>query len=135
MIEADELRKIIVAAGVPMKAMVLLGINAGFGNTDVANLPLFALDLERGWVDYPREKTAIGRRCPLWPETIAALRTAAAERPDPKTDAEAELVFLTRSGNYWVRVKHRDGMPGLPIDSIQKKFRKLLEAARVKHTG
>src|SRR5262249_34672692 len=71
---AEEIRKMLGAAGVQLKAMILLGINAGFGNSDVGNLPLSALDLERGQVDYPRPKTGILRRCPLWPETMAALR-------------------------------------------------------------
>src|SRR5439155_120411 len=47
MLEADQLRKMIEAAGVPLRAMLLLGVNAGFGNTDVATLPLSALDLDR----------------------------------------------------------------------------------------
>jgi integrase len=54
MFEAPELRRLIVAAGVPLKAMILLGINAGMGNNDVGMLPLSALDLQRGWIDYPR---------------------------------------------------------------------------------
>ena len=59
-------------AGVQLKAMVLLGINCGLGNSDCANLPTTALDLATGWLDFPRPKTGIGRRCPLWPETVAA---------------------------------------------------------------
>ena len=35
MFEAAELRKIIDAASQPLRAMVLLGINCGFGQTDV----------------------------------------------------------------------------------------------------
>src|SRR5262249_39958025 len=65
---AEEVRKLIGAAGTPMKAMLLLGINCGLGNADCANLPLTALDLERGWVDYPRPKTGIERRAPPRPE-------------------------------------------------------------------
>ena len=57
MIEADDLRKLIDSAGVPIKAMILLGINAGFGQTDVAALPVSALDLEGKWLDFPRPKT------------------------------------------------------------------------------
>jgi len=34
-------------------AMVLLGINAGFGNVDCATLPLSALDLDAGIIDFP----------------------------------------------------------------------------------
>ena len=42
--------------GVPMKAMILLAVNCGFGQTDVACLPVKALDLDGGWVDFPRPK-------------------------------------------------------------------------------
>jgi integrase len=93
MFEADELRAIIdgmlvVGEGGPslvkpdatLRAMILLGINCGFGNADCAGLKLDALDLAGGWIDFPRPKTGIARRCPLWPETVAALRAAAEER-------------------------------------------------------
>ena len=33
MLEPDQLRKIIDAAPVPLKAMILLGLNGGLGNT------------------------------------------------------------------------------------------------------
>jgi hypothetical protein len=66
MLMAEECRALIDAAPVPVKAMILLGINAGFGNHDFAGLPLSALDLKAGWVDYRRNKTGIDRRCPLW---------------------------------------------------------------------
>ena len=72
MLEADELRQLLDAADVQLKAMILLGLNAGFGNNDVATLPLSALDLDAGWVNFPRPKTGIARRCPLWPETVDA---------------------------------------------------------------
>jgi len=71
MLEAGELRRLIDAASVLLRAMVLLGLNAGFGNHDIATLPLSALDLDGGWVDFPRPKTGIARRCPLWLETVA----------------------------------------------------------------
>src|SRR5262245_43195502 len=54
---ADEIHRLIDAAGVQVKAMILLGINCGFGNSDCGKLPLSALDLDRGWLDYPRPKT------------------------------------------------------------------------------
>jgi hypothetical protein len=60
---AEEVRCLLGAAGTPMRAMILLGVNCGFGNADCGNLPLSALELERGgWVDYPRPKTGIPRR-------------------------------------------------------------------------
>ncbi len=91
----------LVGPGVQLRAMLLLGINCGFGNSDCGNLPQAALDLERGWADYPRPKTGIARRCPLWPETVAAIREALASRPAPKKEEHAGLVFLTRCGDSW----------------------------------
>ena len=58
------------------RAMVLLGINCGMYPKDMADLPRNAVDLERAWIDFPRMKTALERECPLWPETVAALREA-----------------------------------------------------------
>ena len=77
MIEAAELRAILAAAKQPLRAMILLAMNAGYGQTDIANLPKTAVDLDRGWVIFPRPKTAVERRCPLWPETVAVLCDAA----------------------------------------------------------
>jgi integrase len=87
--------------------MILLGINCAFGNTDVATLPLTALDLEKGWVNFPRPKTGVPRHSPLWPETVAAIRDVLAHRPEPKDPADAGLVFLTRRGTTWVRASGR----------------------------
>ena len=94
MFEAAELRKLIDGATVKteqrgetevkptlaLRAMILLGVNCGFGNADCGTLPIAALDLDGGWVNYHRPKTGITRRCPLWPETVAALRAVLAAR-------------------------------------------------------
>ena len=52
--------------------MILLGLNAGLGNSDIGNLQKAHLDLKAGWLDYPRMKTGLPRRVPLWAETVAA---------------------------------------------------------------
>jgi integrase len=52
MFEAAELRRMLDAARQPLKAMLLLGVNCGFGNSDCGTLPFSALDPERGWVNY-----------------------------------------------------------------------------------
>jgi integrase len=101
LLTAEEVRRLLAAAGTQLKAMILLGINCGFGNADCGNLPQAALDLERGIVDYPRPKTGIARRAALWPETIGALRDAMTKRPEPKKQEHAGLVFLTRCGDSW----------------------------------
>jgi integrase len=114
-----ELRRVIDSAAAPLKAMILLGVNCGLGNADCGRLPLSAVDLESGWIDFPRPKTGLPRRCPLWPETVAALREALAKRPAPKDPADAGLVFLTAKGNSWHK-KVED-------NPLSKETRKLLD--------
>ncbi len=103
MFEAAELKRMIAKAGQPLKAMILLGINCGFGNADCGTLPIAAVDLAKGWIDYPRPKTGVPRRCPLWPETVKALKEACVERPRPAATEFAELSFLTQRGNSWYK--------------------------------
>jgi integrase len=120
MFEAAELRPILDAAGTPLKAMILLGVNAGYGNADCGTLPLSALDLDGGWVNYHRPKTGITRRCPLWPETVEALREALASRATAKQTSDAGLAFLTVRGASW----HKK----IEDNPISKEMRKLLDA-------
>ncbi len=116
----QEVRKLLAAASVQMRAMILLGINAALGNTDCGTLPLTALDLDSGWLTFPRPKTGIGRRAHLWPETIAAIRDVLAHRPKPKDEAHAGLVFVTKYGKPWAK--------DVADSPVTKEMRKLLDA-------
>jgi integrase len=134
MFEADELRKLIdgapvetgdgevvVKPTVTLRAMILLGVNCGFGNADCGTLPLSALDLTNGWVNYHRPKTGITRRCPLWPETVESLRAVLAVRKQPADEALVKLVFLTARGGSWHKTELEDS-------TVSKEMRKLLDA-------
>src|SRR5262249_44839610 len=79
-----------------MKAMILLGVNCGYGPADCGRLKFSNLDLEKSLVKFPRPKTGVPRRCFLWKETIEAIRAALAERPEPKHPEDNELVFINR---------------------------------------
>lgn len=143
---AKEVRALIGAASPAMRAMILLGINCGFGNADCGNLPRTALDLDSGWVDHPRPKTGIQRRCPLWPEAIEALRGCLARRPEPKDTADAELVFITKYGLSWskdtstnpvsqemrklLRSLHINGRKGLGFYTLRHTFRAVADEAK-----
>jgi integrase len=120
---AEEVRRLLAAAGPQLKAMLLLGINCGFGNADCGALPRRAVDLDAGMIDFPRPKTGIPRRCPLWPETAQALREALAGRPEPKDPADADLVFLTKYGKPWAK--------DTSDNPISKEMAKLLKALHV----
>jgi len=120
-----ELRGLIDGASQPLKSMILLGANCGFGNADVGQLPKSAIDLEGGWIDFPRVKTAVERRCPLWPETVKALREAIKLSREPADEANADLVFLTHRGNPWA-----NETPNSPITRELKKLLRRLELLR-----
>lgn len=143
MFQAVEIRSMLNAAGPQLKAMIYLGINAGFGNTDCSSLPLSALDLKAGWIDYPRQKTGIERRIPLWPETVKALTAVIAQRGKAKDPDNAGLVFLTRLGQPWVRyglaeTKDENGnlsIRGQSADSIVGEVAKLFKLLGLTRTG
>ena len=128
MFQADELRSIIGKAGIQLKAMCYLGINCGFGNNDCAMLPMSALDLDRGWVVFPRPKTEVPRRCPLWPETVEALRAAIAARPTPKDPAHKDRVFITRYRTAWEPKSVTD-------NPVSKEMAKVLKALKLHRRG
>jgi integrase len=130
MLEAEQLRQLIEAADVPLRAMIYLGVNCGFGNNDVATLPQSALDLDGGWLNFPRPKTGIPRRCPLWPEAIAILRQAIAERPHPKDSGDAGLVFINARGYPWVRMTDKSR-----TDTVSPQFGELLKRLDLRREG
>jgi len=130
MIEAENLRKLIASADTAMKAMVLLGLNAGLGNQDCASLPKTALNLKDGWLDYPRPKTGISRRCPLWMETIKAIKQALEDRKDPKNNDYYGLVFLSERGTQCVRA-----LKTSRVDLVAIQFGKLLKKLGLHREG
>jgi integrase len=119
----EEIRLLLAAAGTQLQAMILLACNAGFGNADCAMLPLSALDLDGGWINFPRPKTGVERRVPLWQETVEALRAALARRAQPKHAADAQLVFITKHGLAWGK--------DTSDNPISKETSKLLHALRI----
>jgi integrase len=99
--EAAELRRMLDAASQPLKTMILLGLNCALGNSDIGALPLSAANLDTGWLDFPRVKTGIDRKIPLWDETIAAIREWLIVRPAPLDAKHAGLLFITKYGGPW----------------------------------
>ena len=53
---------LINTAPAPLKAWILLGLNAGFGPMDCAQLPVDRIDFKNKLIDWPRPKTGIDRR-------------------------------------------------------------------------
>jgi integrase len=123
MFSREEILKMVMEAGVQMRAMIYLGINCAFGNDDCGTLPRGGLDLDRGWHTYARPKTYNPRRCPLWPETVDALTEVIATRGTPQSEADSEIVFITKYGNRW---SNADRNRCNPISYEFRKFTKRL---------
>jgi integrase len=136
---ADEAAKLIETSVPPLRAMILLGINCGFGNTDVALLAWSDLDLRSGWYEAPRQKTMIDRRAPLWPETVEALKAMRNHRPKAKDPADERLVFLTHFGVPFVRERSTEKDDVIQhvsvVDSVALLFGRLLESLKMKQRG
>ncbi len=104
----EELRTLYHAADNQMKAFMLLALNGGLGNGDIARLE--PRHIVNGWIVFPRPKTSVERRFPLWPETIAALAKV------KQRESELPYVFVTKYGGAW----HKDDKDS----PLSKEFRK-----------
>jgi integrase len=101
---AKQLRDLIAKADPHMKAVIYLGINAAYGPADCVE---FTTDrIADGFATYVRGKTGVQRRCPLWPETLAAI----------KAIADGEHVF---NGRTWSR------------HVVAREFKKLCESVGI----
>jgi integrase len=145
--EVADLKLLLQHAPPKQRAMFLLALNGGLGNTDVSQLPLSVVDLDNGWIDYTRGKTGNDRRFPLWPETVAALRAVLALRAktfakwkrvgrqvDP---AVVPLVFVTRQGRPYVVDTDSGGDDARPLhkDRVASEYTRVAKAAGVQQHG
>ncbi len=125
-----EVRALLKHAQPNIKAMILLGLNCGFGQTDCALLPLDAIS--RTGHTFSRPKTGIKRLCPFWPETWKALQARHRWRPDLRPD----LVFLSKYGKPLVRDDAVTNAAGDIVraarkDAIREMFRRACVDAKV----
>ncbi len=121
--EREELLALLAVAGPNMRAMILLAANGGLGNGDVAALTFSAMNLKTGWLTYPRPKTGIERRIPLWPETVEAVKAVIVQRPTPKDAAHKHLVFIGRRGESYLAANGY---------RVAGEFSRVLTAAKIK---
>jgi integrase len=106
-------------------------------------LNLSAVDLANGWVNFPRPKTGIARRCPQRAETVEALQAAGAVRPKPQDLADCGRVFLTSRGSAFIVItttkENRNGVEMIKSsnrkDLIGIQFGKLLDALGFRREG
>jgi integrase len=119
---ADEVRALLAAAPERMRLYLLLMVQCGMYQNDVAELRQTEVDWKNGTITRARSKTR-ERKGPvvtykLWPETFALLK---------KHRAEGELALTTERGNplvrYWL-----EGGKMRRYDAIQSGWNRLAEA-------
>jgi integrase len=123
---SEQIKKLLSLTSTKVRAMILLGLNCGFGCTDCARLKWTDLDLENGRVQLARNKTGVPRNLPLWPETIQALK---------KVPRSGQLVFYTAEGHPWVRASPKTMTDGsrryTTVNAVASMFSRLLKKARI----
>ncbi len=115
---AEEIHQLIDAADVQLTAMILLGVNAAYGNADCGRLQISSIDFDRCWMEGLRHKTAVERAAWLWPETIEAINNAIDQRYDNAPQSLADHVFITKRRQAWFRATGKD-------DAVTQAFAKL----------
>ncbi|HID75572.1 MAG TPA: hypothetical protein EYP56_06195 [Planctomycetaceae bacterium] len=116
--QREEIQTMLAAADQPLRTMILLGINGGFGDTDVVRLRVSAVDLASGRIDCPRPKTGVARQCALWPETVEAL----------------QQVMQTGPRNRSTVIADRKGHP-MPPQTVCRLFRRFQEGLGIYRPG
>ncbi|PHQ32455.1 tyrosine-type recombinase/integrase [Rhodopirellula bahusiensis] len=93
-----QIKKLLASANPQIAAMIYLGMNAGFGNSDCARLKVD--EMCGTWIEVPRGKNGRPRKAWLWPETVKAMKEARKACPKPRRGCE-DLFFLTHTGGPW----------------------------------
>lgn len=127
MFTIDELTALFRAGRSRDRLYILLGLNCGFTNIDLANLRTFEvfLDAERPHIHKRRHKTGVEARWLLWPETASLLkRLRVPENP-------GKLWLLTEYGNPLVETSFE-----CRRDSVDQMWKLLCARTRLKrHLG
>ncbi len=122
---AEQISKLVKLADTQLKAMILLGLNCGFGPKDIHDLLWEDIKEER--VTLPRSKTGVCQTFLLWPETQNALKSLLEERKIRIERLEKRHRFRTDNGRVFVT---RFWKPWAK-DSVAEQFRKLCQKAEV----
>lgn len=117
----DEVKAMYNGANDRMKLFILLGINTGYTQVDIATLDHSMIDWKTGIVTRPRHKTGQEQQAKLWPLTLRLLR-------DHATDSKQGPVLLAESGQPLLSDKIKTDGNGTRTDSIRLAYGRLQDA-------
>ena len=126
----EEINILYSAASERTKMFMLLGLNCGFGQTDISELRVGEVDIEQGRIVRKRTKTAIHSEFKLWPLTVEMLKLYGNLDGDPN-----DRLFLSKSGHPLVREYFIDDK-FKRTDAIRSAFFRLMKKTKVpNHRG
>ena len=122
---SEQITRLLEYADLQMGAMIILGLNCGFGPKDIRDLTWDNISKDK--VTLTRSKTGIGQSFLLWPETLDALNNLNKERrrliarmaQRGRQRSDSGYVFVTRFWRPWSK------------DAVSEQFKKLCEKAKV----
>ena len=117
----DEVKAMFAVANDRMKLFLLLGLNLGYTQVDIATLDHSMIDWKTGLVTRPRHKTGQDQQAKLWPLTLRLLREHA-------TDSKTGPVLLAESGQPLLSDKIKTDGNGTRTDSIRLAYGRLQDA-------
>jgi integrase len=118
----EELQRLYQAADKTMRLWILLGLQVGMTQRDVAKLCPEQIDLENRTLWYRRSKTGCYARVPLWDETYALLKPYCRRSAKPE-----DPIFRTVKGHLVVHMSEGNKN----IDAVGSAFRDLKKAAGI----
>lgn len=123
-----QIENLYTVASEQQRLWILLGLNCGYTQTDIANLSHDMVNWETGIIKRDRQKTGVDSEHKLWPLTLDMLR---AQASDP---AKHNLVLLNQRGNPLIQNTVLEGGEVKTARAMDKSFRKLWEKAKVSLT-
>ena len=128
----DDLEKLLSNADVVDSSLIMLGLNCGFGNSDIGTLKLKDVDLEVGTISHPRPKTGVERDFNLWPETVQILEAYLKNhRGKPINDDTSDLFFVNRRGRAFCWQELKEDGKLRRTDAIKLRFERLCKRAGI----
>jgi len=115
----EEIQLLYMNANNRTKCWILLALNCGYGQKDIADLRVEEVNLVHGRIRRKRSKTGVETNHKLWPKTVELLRETGRFEAGPD-----ERVFLSRFGKPLVQEEYRNDKLRRS-DGIRTMFEKL----------
>jgi integrase len=117
----DEIEELARLATERTKLYIMLALNCGYTQKDIATLEPSMIDWETGIITRDRHKTGVPTRAKLWPSSLALLRKH-------RNPAETGLLLIDQNGSplYYERVNDKGKLvlnDSVPSVSVREGFR------------